>query len=305
MTVRVAVVPQAPAILVDAVRAGGGEPSSAYTADAIIWTDPRDAEGLRSTLAASPARWVQLPFAGIEGFADAGLIGPRHIWTCAKGIYGEATAEQALALILSAARRLHRHARRVSWWDDVEGHRRLRGTTALIVGTGGIGSSLASMLRPMGVRILASNRSGTAATWAERTLPSSSLIEAVPEADWIVVAAALTPESEGLIDHLVIAAMKPDAWLVNVARGGLVDTEALVAALEAGRIGGAALDVTDPEPLPEGHPLWKLEDVIITSHTANTRQMAIPELAALVRRNVKRYAEGRPLEGLVDTTLGY
>jgi phosphoglycerate dehydrogenase-like enzyme len=99
--------------------------------------------------------------------------------------------------------------------------------------------------------------------------------------------------------------MKPEAWIVNVGRGGLIDTPALVEALRARTIAGAGLDVTDPEPLPDGHPLWNMDNVIITSHTANTARMAMPELAAMIKENVARFARGDELDGLVDPVLGY
>ncbi|MDP9224940.1 MAG: hydroxyacid dehydrogenase, partial [Actinomycetota bacterium] len=103
----------------------------------------------------------------------------------------------------------------------------------------------------------------------------------------------------------MLSRMARQAWLVNVARGGIVDTDALVDALQAGRLGGAALDVTDPEPLPEGHPLWRMGNVIITPHVANTWDMALPQLRELVRRNVAHFAAGEDLEGLVDPSKGY
>jgi phosphoglycerate dehydrogenase-like enzyme len=116
---------------------------------------------------------------------------------------------------------------------------------------------------------------------------------------------SLTPETRHIVDADRLSTMKDTAWLVNVARGGHVDTDALVAALSRGTIGGAALDVTDPEPLPEGHPLWSLDNALITSHIANTWEMALPELRAMVERNVSAFASGRELEGLVDPELGY
>lgn len=288
------------------IHAGGALVGEAE-ADGIVWTDPRDPEGIREVLGRSPARWVQLPFAGIESFANAGVIDPSRTWTCAKGIYGPATAEHALALVLLAARELHRHARTRRWLSNKEltATRRVAGGTVLIVGTGGIGTALAEMLRPLGPRLLAVNRSGRGLEGAERTLPFTRIAELLPEADWVVLAAPLTAETAKLVDAEALRAMKPSAWLVNVARGGLVDTEALVEALRDGRIAGAALDVTDPEPLPDGHPLWEMENVIITSHAANTFAMAIPELKALVERNVKHFAKGEALEGLVDVSLGY
>jgi phosphoglycerate dehydrogenase-like enzyme len=306
LTPRVAVVPSDGVIEAAVVRAGGA-PADPSSADALVWMDPRDPEALRRTLAASPARWVQLPFAGIEEFLAAGVLDPGRTWTCAKGTYGATTAEHALALLLMAARLLHRHARGHSWmrrrsYEDV---RRIAGGTVLIVGTGGIGAALAGMLVPLAPRILAANRSGEPMPGAERTVPSSRLGEVVGDADWIVLAAALTKESEWLFDAAMLGRMKPGAWLINVGRGRLVDTEALVAALRGGRIGGAALDVTDPEPLPDGHPLWDMDNVVITSHAANTWAMAIPELAERVASNVGRFARGEELEGLVDVSLGY
>jgi D-3-phosphoglycerate dehydrogenase len=269
--------------------------------------DPADPEGLRAALASSPATWVQLPFAGVEEFLAAGVVAPGRTWTCAKGIYGPSTAEHALALLLLAARGLHRHARARSWRKrgEASSARRLAGGTVLIIGTGGIGRWLAGMLAPLGPRIVAANRSGDPMPGAARTVRVDALTEVVPEADWIVLAPALTPETENLFDAAMIGRMKPTTWLVNVGRGRLVDTDALVAALAEERIAGAALDVTDPEPLPDGHPLWALENAVITSHAANTWAMAVPELAALVKRNVERFARGEPLEGLVDLDLGY
>jgi D-3-phosphoglycerate dehydrogenase len=250
---------------------------------------------------------VQLPFAGIEAFIAAGIVDPALTWTCTKGVYGPACAEHALALMLAAARRLHDHIKASTWRSGGFGspERRLAGTTALVIGTGGIGSALVPMVRPLGVRVIGVNRSGRALEGADRTVTVDRLMDVVPEADWVVIAAAATPETRHLVDAGVLTAMRASAWVINVARGELVDTDALVAALEAGTIGGAALDVTDPEPLPDGHPLWALDNVILTPHVANTWDMAVPELVAMVERNVAHFAAGEPLEGLVDPEAGY
>ncbi|HEY7873721.1 MAG TPA: D-isomer specific 2-hydroxyacid dehydrogenase family protein [Actinomycetota bacterium] len=291
----------------DAVRAGGGRVVDAPEADGVIWVNPADPHGLKELLETSPARWVQLPFAGIESFFEAGVIDPARTWTCAKGTYAHACAEHALALMLTAARRIHRHARDRAWVPPGLGspERRLKGTTALIVGTGGIGRALVPMLQPLGARMLGVSRSGSPVEGIERTGTTDRLVEMAAEADFVVVCAALTPETRGLVDAAVFDAMPAGAWLVNVARGGLVDTDALVEALRSGAIAGAALDVTDPEPLPEDHPLWSEPDVVITPHVANTWDMAIPDLAALLERNVAAFAAGAPLEGGVDPALGY
>lgn len=303
---KIAIAPVATPDLEDAVRNGGGEVSSPEEADGVIWINPRDPQGLKELLASSEARWVQLPFAGIESFFAAGVIDPNRTWTCAKGIYGPACAEHAVALMLAASRRIPHHSRERKWEEPGLGspERRLKGSTVLIAGLGGIGRELARMLQPFEVTLTATSRSAAPHDGVD-VHPSTDLDSLLPDADYVAICAALTDETRGMFSTAQFEAMKKDAWLVNVARGGLVDTDALVEALGSGAIGGAALDVTDPEPLPDGHPLWSMSNVFITPHVANTWDMAVPELRELVLRNVSRFARGEQLEGLVDPKLGY
>jgi phosphoglycerate dehydrogenase-like enzyme len=302
-----AVLPVAKDGFCQAVIEGGGQLADPARADVIVWTDPHGPEALRAALAESPARWIQLPLAGIERFVALGVIDPARVWTSAKGIYGYACAEHALALMLTAARRIHTHVLHRTWEPAPIGsrHRLFKGSTVLVVGTGGIGRALVQLLMGLDVRVLAASRSGTPVDGAELTLTTDRLPELVPEADFIVLAAALTPRTKHLFGREMLARMRPTAWLINVARGGLIDADALVDALRERRIGGAALDVTEPEPLPADHPLWSLEDAIITPHVANTLDMSLPELRALVRRNIRHFARGESLEGVVDPALGY
>ncbi len=304
---KVSIVPHEDEGVVAAVAEGGGRLAPPAEADAVVWTEPMDPAGLREVLQRSPARWVQLPFAGIEAFVQAGVIGGERLWTCTKGVYGYACAEHALALLLAAAKRLHDHARARSWRSGRGGapERLLRGRTVVLVGTGGIGGELSGLLRPFDVRLLAVNRSGRPFAPAERTVTSPRLPEVVTEAAFVVLAAALTPQSRHIVNEEVLSRMNEEAWLVNVARGGLVDTAALVHALQERAIGGAALDVTDPEPLPEGHPLWELPNCLITPHTGNTEDMAVPLLSERITANVRRFAAGEELLGGVDPDLGY
>jgi phosphoglycerate dehydrogenase-like enzyme len=290
------------------VLEGGGELVGVAEAEGIVWIDPADPDGLKRALEESPARWIQLPFAGIEPFVAAGVLDPRREWTCAKGIYGESCAEHALAFMLMAAHRMHLHARATKWMaeqDKIHDRRFHANATVAIVGTGGIGRSLAAMLEPFEVRILAANRSGRALEGAETTVTTDRLPEVVGAADFVVLAAALTDDTRGLFDADMLGHMRPHAWLCNVARGKLVDTDALVEALRSGAIGGAALDVTDPEPLPDDHPLWGFANVLITPHVANTWVMGAPALRRLVARNVRAFGTGKELEGRVDPALGY
>lgn len=290
-----------------AVINGGGTIVPPEQAEAIVWTDPFHPQPLKELLSKTPARWVQLPMAGVERFFEAGIIDEGRVWTCAKGIYGYACAEHALAFMVMAARYIHHHIRERSWeFAGAESpHRMLKGQTVLILGTGGIGRALARLLEPFSVEILAVNRSGTPLPGADKTETSERLADLVPEADFIVIAAALTQTTYHLFNEEMLARIRPGAWLVNVARGGLVDSDALVGELAKGTMGGAALDVTEPEPLPDDHPLWAYENVIITPHVANTMSMSLPQLADLVNRNTRKFATGEELESLIDPSAGY
>lgn len=303
----IALAPWTDESLEEAIGGGGARVVDAPEADGLVWLNPGDPEGLIDLLGDSPARWVQLPFAGIESFFEAGAIDPRRTWTCAKGAYGHACAEHALALMLVAARRLHHHARNNTWEPGGLGRpeQRLKGKVVVVVGTGGIGRELVPMLAPLGARCVGVNRSGRPLEGAEKTVTSEDLLAVVPDADFLVLAAAVTDKTKKMINADVIQEMKRSAWVINVARGILVDTDALVAALQEGRIGGAALDVTEPEPLPDGHPLWSMENALITPHVANTWDMAVPDLRELVGRNVEKFVRGEELEGLVDVAAGY
>ena len=164
---------------------------------------------------------------------------------------------------------------------------------------------LIRLLEPFRAQITVVRRSAEPVPGAARTVTTEHLHEALPGAQAVVLTLALTPQTRGLIGQKELELMNQQAWLVNIARGGLVDTEALVRALSSHQIAGAALDVTDPEPLPEGHPLWDLPNCLITPHTADTEQMIQPLLAARITGNVQRLINGQELEGRVDPDLGY
>jgi phosphoglycerate dehydrogenase-like enzyme len=291
--------------VIAAVREAGGEVAEiGPAADALVWLDAADIDGLAATLAAAPAaRWVQLPFAGVEKVAEAGLLNPARTWTCAKGAYAEPVAEHALMLAMAGLRFLRQRIMARSW--GTEAGDSLYDQPVTILGGGGIAASLLELLAPMRARVTVVRRQPGAVPGADRTLQTPQLLEALASARVVFVALALTPATERIIGAAELAAMRPDAWLVNVGRGRHVDTGALVDALRARAIGGAALDVTDPEPLPDGHPLWDLDNCIITPHTADTPEMTTRMLARRIQRNVAAFAAGQPLEGLVDPAAGY
>lgn len=288
--------------LADAIRSGGGELVDLAECEGIIWSDPRSPERLADALAAAPAaRWVQLPFAGIENFVH--LLDGERTWTCGKGVYAEPVAEMALTLGLAGLRGFGTYAR-AGEWSPPRGHNLLGGNVT-IFGGGGITESLVRLLRPWECRITVVRRSDAPIPGVDRVLASDRYREALPGADLVVLALALTPETEGMIAAAELELMEPHAWLVNVARGRHVVTGDLVDALQRDVIGGAGLDVTDPEPLPAGHPLWSLPNCLITPHVGNTPDMAVPLLAARVTDNVRRFAAGESLVGPVDVRAGY
>jgi D-3-phosphoglycerate dehydrogenase len=241
-------------------------------------------------------RWVQLPSAGVEAWLDR--IDGERLWTSAAGAYGLPVAEHALALMLAGARRLADCARATTWTAPPA--RPLDGSTVAIVGAGGIGRALMRLLEPLDVRVVAVTRRGRGGT-----LPADRMNEALPDADHVVIAAPATPSTRHVIGAAELAAMRDDAWLVNIARGSLVDTDALVDALARSAIGGAALDVTDPEPLPDGHPLWSEPRALVTPHIANPEATLRRYLARHVQENVARFAKGDPLLAPIDPEAGY
>ena len=164
---------------------------------------------------------------------------------------------------------------------------------------------LLRLLGPFRARVTVVRRRPEPLAGAVRTVGDDRLHEALGSSAAVILVLALTPATRKLIGRTELAAMERDAWLVNVARGGVVDTEALVEALRSGQIGGAALDVTDPEPLPAGHPLWDLPNCLITPHTADTEDMTQPLLARRITENVQRLTAGQELVGRVDPDHGY
>ncbi|WP_040793452.1 D-isomer specific 2-hydroxyacid dehydrogenase family protein [Nocardia paucivorans] len=286
------------------IERAGGQLVPWTEAEAVVW-----AGGIDSFPIDLPdtVRWVQLPSAGVESWFAAGIIDNRRVWTSAAGAYARTVAEHAVLLLLAGVRALGEQIRAVSWrkaeFDPRVGT--LHGSTAAIVGCGGIGRAMIPQLTALGARILAVTRSGAPVAGANETLPAERIREIWSRADHFVIAAPATTATRRLIDADALGRMKSTAWVVNIARGSLIDTDALVSALREGSIGGAALDVTDPEPLPDGHPLWTLPNAIITPHIANPPSGLTALLADHVRENVARFAAGEPLRAIIDIERGY
>jgi D-3-phosphoglycerate dehydrogenase len=288
------VAPESARAIEDAISAAGGRIGGLDEANALVWLD-WNPESFPDTLP-DGVRWVQLPSAGVEAWLDRADDG--RVWTSAAGAYGLPVAEHALALMLAGTRRLADCARATTWTDPPA--MPLDGSTVAIVGAGGIGRALIALLEPLDVRVLAVTRRGR-----DGTLPADRLGEVLPQAHHVVIAAPATAATRHIVGAAELEAMREDAWLVNVARGSLVDTDALVGALARGAIAGAALDVTDPEPLPNGHPLWSEPRALITPHIANPSATLRRYLARHVQENVARFANGEPLLSSIDPEAGY
>ncbi|MCU1365565.1 MAG: D-3-phosphoglycerate dehydrogenase [Ilumatobacteraceae bacterium] len=288
--------------MADAIVAGGGEVVDLADAEALVWSDSSLAAELEDALAGTDdIRWVQLPFAGVERLAH--LMSDDRVWTCGKGVYAEPCAELALTLALAGLRGLGTYARETTWSGPIG--RNLFGARVTILGGGGITEVLLRLLKPFDCNVTVVRNRVQDMDGADVVVEADRYADCLPGADVVFLALPLTPDTEGMISRGELEMMEPHAWVINLARGAIIDTDDLVWALENDIIGGAGLDVTDPEPLPAGHPLWAMPNCIITPHVGNTPEMAVPLLAERITQNVRRFARGEDLIGPVHVDLGY
>ena len=273
-------------------------------AEVIIW-EGDSGDGLKTLLNDAPlARWVQVTSAGVEWLFEEGVYSRRYVWTCAKGgEMGRNVAEVAMLMLLSAARGFHSFVRAGQWLPE-SGHP-LAGSRIAIVGAGGIGRSLLERLRPFGVDVTVVTRNAAPLDSTTRVVGSHEFDRVVGHMDAVVLALPLTPTTRKFIDERRLTLFRAESWLVNVGRGALVDTDALVDAIRCGKLGGAGLDVVTPEPLPPEHPLWRLPNVIVTPHIGNTKEMTGHAMTGLLTENFARWSAGDALIGIVEEDAGY
>jgi phosphoglycerate dehydrogenase-like enzyme len=235
----------------------------------------------------------------------------RIVLTNMRGVHGPAIADHAFAMLLALTRDLRFHLANQAdgIWERGGSTTRpiaLEGRTMLVVGLGGIGTEVAKRAHGFGMRVLATRRSDTPGPeFVERVGSPRDLLSMLPEADVVAVCVPLTEETRGLFGKAAFDAMKPGAILINVGRGRVVETGALLAALDSGRLGGACLDVTDPEPLPADHPLWRHPRVIVTPHVSSDAELTDRRRWEIFRENIRRFGAGEPLENVVDKRAGY
>lgn len=268
----------------------------------LIWLDYSKPAALAEMLDKNPQiEWVQLPFAGVDAFSE--IIKRPIRFTSAKGAYREPVAEHALALSLALMRIIPERVKTQTWGRQFADS--LYDSNVLIFGGGGIAEELIKLLTPFRVKITVIRNQLQTLKGVAKTLGFEHLESELSQADLVILAAALTDQTTKLLNRKKLSQMKPTAYLVNIARGPMVDTDDLIEALNSDLIAGAALDVTDPEPLPDGHPLWNAKNIIITPHSADTRVQVVRLFSERIRENIAAFESGKGWVGQVDPDLGY
>ena len=286
----------------------------------VIWRDAaefeREIEEAEVLLALRPPRghWsrarrlrlIQMPGAGVDSLLPAPDLPERVVIANARGLHGAQMPEFAIAMLLALAKRLPRalaQQQRREWRMYLP--LTLEDTTLGILGLGAIGSGVARRAVALGMRVIGTQRKPKPVEGVAEVFPPEETERVLRESDALVVLLPLTPETRGLLDAAALAKLKPRALLVNLARGGIVDEDAVVEALRARRLGGAAIDVFEREPLPEDHPLWDAPNAIVTPHLAGIRPDYMERVADLFFENVRRLERGEPVLNPIDRARGY
>lgn len=280
-----------------------GFEDAVQTAEILIgWEFPR--KDLRER--APRLKWVHLTGAGLEHLAPFDWIPEGVAVTNNSGVHGPKAAEYAEMAILMLANRIPFHVTnqyRARWTQCFPAP--ARGKTVLIVGVGAMGAAAAARAKRLGLRVLGIRRTGTPQRHVDRMFRPDALDRLLPQADYVLVTAPLTPATRGLIGRRQLDLMKPEAGLINMARAGLVDYGALADKLSRGELAGAVLDVFDPEPPPSGSPLWRTPNLVMTPHCSSDAPDYADRTLDLFFANFRRYLARRPLRNVVDRRLQY
>lgn len=315
----IAIASSVPDWVVDRIRATWPEIRVSVGSDAAFAAALRDADAAvawniepSALAAASGLKWFQTIGAGVDDVLTPELVRRGILLTNNSGVHAPNIAEHLLALMLAFARRLPFLVRAQARheWRDNEGRGgvfELSGQTLLIAGMGDIGVELASRAKAFGLTVHGLRRRTDAPTMPnfDNVVGPEVLQAALGEADHVALCLPLTPKTRGLIGPDALAAMKQGAFIYNVGRGPLIETGPLIDALRSGHLGGAGLDVTDPEPLPADSPLWAMENVIITAHTSGATPRYWDRASAILIENIERFLDDRPMLNLVDPEQGY
>jgi phosphoglycerate dehydrogenase-like enzyme len=293
---------------VDAIETSGGQIAEmGPNVEALVWTDYARPDLLAAMLEENPQlRFVQLPFAGVDAFSQIIARHPQITFTSAKRSYSEPVAEHALMLCMALGRIIPERVRATSWGKKHADS--LFDAEVVIVGGGGIAQQLVELLAPMRSRVrVVRKRPGEPFDHSRYStiVGFDELDECIARAQFVILACALTQETRFLFDAERFRIMRKDAYLVNVARGEIVNQEDLVQALTSSEIAACATDVTYPEPLPDDHEMWGVENLLITPHTADTMPIVTRLFALRLHENVTAWLSGSEPVGIVDPGLGY
>lgn len=298
--------PHLPAEL-DVVWFAKPEEANAMIADAdIAWVDMQPTKLVADAInqAGPNLKWVSTIYAGLDAFPLETLRNKNVTLTNGAGINAVAVAEYAVMAVLVAAKRLDTVLRaqdRHDWLKDAPGKIELAGTKALIIGYGTIGRMIGDRLEAFGVEVTGVTRTGR-----DGTITPDAWRDRLDAFDWVILAAPSTDATQAMIGQEELLRMKPSAWLINIARGDMIDDDALIAALTDGSIAGAVLDPTSPEPLPADHPLWSTPNAIITMHLSGRSQTTMfTRGAALFLENLGAFLAGTPMNNVADLDAGY
>lgn len=253
-------------------------------------------------------KWIQLGSAGTEGYCEPGRLPEGAVLTNATGAYGLAIAEHMIGCLFELRKNLHVYYRNQishKWkWEGLSGA--IEGSTVVVVGLGDIGSTFGKKMKALGCSVIGvKRRGGEKPEWLDRLCRPDELDEVLQEADVVAMSLPGNSDTRHILSRERIALLKKNAIVLNAGRGMTIDTEALSQALIAGKIGGAALDVTDPEPLPEGHLLWDAPNTIITPHVSYALQESEERIVDIFVKNLNHYFSGEKLENVVDLRTGY
>ena len=255
-------------------------------------------------------KWLQCNSAGTEPFLQPGVLHPDTLLTNATGAYGLAISEHMLGMLLELFKKLHlyRDAQHLHQWKSLGRVRSIEGSTVLVLGMGDIGGEFARKVKALGATVIGVRRTDTRKPdYVDELYLTEELDRLLPRADVVAVALPGNGETAGMLNRKRIESMKEGAVLLNVGRGVIVDTEALCDALETGHLGGAGLDVTDPEPLPENHRLWNFPNAVITPHISGFYHLpeTLERIVRISAENLEAYRSGRLLRNQVDFSTGY
>jgi len=254
-------------------------------------------------------KWLQLQSSGADGYVNGEINKETVLLTSATGCYGHAVSEHMAALTLTLMKNLHlyRDEQAACRWQRRGAVKSIRGAVVLVIGLGDIGSGYARLMKALGSYVIGVRRNARAKPdFVDELLLAGQMEEALPRADVVALVIPGTKDTVGLIGQQQLAKMKKNAIIINAGRGSAIDTEALCNALEAGTLGGAGLEVTDPEPLPPDHRLWKMENALITPHISGDRYLLTYRyISDLILENARRFVRGEALESLVDYKTGF